>query len=104
MNKETLASSATALTSFGLSFLPELNIILQFIVLCVGLITGVIGLINLFSQWWKKAKADGKLTKEEIEEGVDILNQGISTLNDHLTNFDKDKRDEIKKERGDKNG
>ncbi len=31
-------------------------------------------------KWVKSAKADGKITKEELEEGIKILNDGISQI------------------------
>lgn len=102
MNKETLATSATALTSFGLSFLPDLNAVLQFIVLCIGLITGVIGLVNLIVQKWKKAKEDGKIDIHEATEIAQATLQGLEELSEQVSTLDK--REEIKKERGNKNG
>ena len=44
-------------------------------------------------RWYKKAKEDGKITKEEIEEGMEILNDGAQTLNDAIN---KDKPEDKK--------
>ena len=33
-----------------------------------------------FWKWWKRAKADGKITEDEIEEGLQITKEGLDTL------------------------
>ena len=43
-------------------------------------ITIVVAIIIPLFRWWKKAKADGKITKEELEEGKNILQQGIESV------------------------
>lgn len=35
--------------------------------------------VNIWS-WWKKAKADGKISKEEVEELKEIVNDGKEKL------------------------
>lgn len=31
-------------------------------------------------KWWRRAKADGKITDEEIEEGLEITKEGLDNL------------------------
>ena len=34
--------------------------------------------------WWKNAKKDGKITKDEIKDGVDIIVGGVEDIKDKL--------------------
>ena len=36
--------------------------------------------------WYKNAKKDGKITKEEIEEGVKIVSDGSQNIKDSIDN------------------
>ena len=33
-------------------------------------------------RWWKKAKADGKIDKEELDEAIEIVEDGIKDINE----------------------
>lgn len=53
----------------------------------------LISLIIIFSKlisWWKRAKKDGKITKEEFQEGVDIISDGVNDLKDKVDKEDKE--------------
>lgn len=48
--------------------------VLQVILLVVGVISACFSLfVNIYT-WWLKAKADGKITKEEVDELTEIVN------------------------------
>lgn len=50
--------------------------IMQVILLVIGICSALFSLfVNIYT-WWKKAKQDGKITKEEIDELNDIINKG----------------------------
>ena len=51
----------------------ELEQVLKIISLALSIITSVILIVIAFVKWWKKAFADGKITKEELDELEDIL-------------------------------
>lgn len=50
--------------------LVSLNILVLIISLCLKLLA-----------WWKKAKEDGKITEDEIQEGIDIVNDSLKDIN-----------------------
>ena len=52
--------------------------------LVLAIITTLFIFITRFIEWYKKAKADGKITKEELEEGVGIVKEGVEEIKDHI--------------------
>lgn len=52
--------------------------------LILAILTTLFIFITRFIEWYKKAKADGKITKEEIKEGVDIIKEGVEEINEHI--------------------
>ena len=56
------------------------NEVLQIVELVLSILTTLFILgINIYS-WWKKASADGKIDKEEVEELQQIVNDGKEKL------------------------
>lgn len=73
----------------------QTNEVLQTISLAITILGGIITIIMALLTWWKNAKKDGKITKDEIEEGVEILQEGIEKINDSLDDKKEgDKKDE----------
>ena len=70
----------------------QTNEILQTISIVLTIIGTLITITMAVVNWWKNAKKDGKITKEEIQEGVNIIKDGIDTLKDNS----KDKEDNDK--------
>ena len=63
----------------------QTNEVLQTISLVITILGGIVTLLVLpILNWWHKAKQDGKITTEEIKEGVETLNNGLEKLNDNL--------------------
>ena len=89
MNKEFLGGIlGTALSATGTA--TQTNETLQTISLIITIVGGILTLIVIpLVTWYKNAKKDGKITKEEISEGIDTLQQGID---DVKTLVDKDKK------------
>ena len=56
--------------------------IFEIISLVLSILISLIIFISKLIEWWKKAKADGKITKEEVEEVKDIIEEGIEDLQD----------------------
>lgn len=74
----------------------QTNELLQTISLIITIIGGVITFIVVpLLTWYNKAKADGKITKDEINEGIDIATNGVKTLDDKLKGKDKEDNGEI---------
>lgn len=70
----------------------QTNEVLQTISLIITIIGGLITFIIVpILTWWKKAKADGKITTDEIKEGVDTIKDGVKNLNDKLNGKDDEK-------------
>ena len=57
------------------------------------IIATTITILYTIYRWYKKAKEDGKIDKEEIEEGMEILNQGAQSLTDAIKK-EENKKDE----------
>lgn len=73
----------------------QTNEVLQTISLIITIIGGLLTIVMAGITWWKNAKKDGKITEDEIKEGVDILQEGIEKINDSLDDKKEgDKKDE----------
>ena len=72
-----LASGVTTL--IGATSVEEVTGVILTI---VGIVSALFSLAFNIYCWYKKAKEDGKITKEEAKEAVDILNNGIKEIND----------------------
>ena len=89
VNKELVGGViGTSMSAVGTSF--QTNEILQTISIVITIIGGIITIVMAFLNWWNKAKKDGKIDKEEILEGIDILVDGVKNLEDKM----KDKEEE----------
>ena len=75
----TLSASSVALSSEELDHIC--SIVCAVLGVIIVLITSVI--IPLI-QWHKKAKADGKITKDELEEAGKIISNGVEDVKDTL--------------------
>ena len=68
----------------------QTNEILQTISLIITIIGAVISMIIVpIISWWQKAKKDGKITEEEIQEGIGIISDGLDSLKDKKDKEDK---------------
>ena len=75
----TLSASSLALSS------EELDHIVSIVCAVLGVIIVLItSVIIPLVQWHKKAKADGKITKEELEEAGKIISNGVEDVKDTL--------------------
>lgn len=72
----------SAISSLGLVISTEqLEQIISIVCSVLGIIIVLItSLIIPLVQWYKKAKADGKISKEEIEEGKQIISNGVEDV------------------------
>ena len=91
-NKEVIgAIVGTSVSATGTAL--QTNEVLSTISLIITIIGGLITIAMALINWFKKAKADGKITEDEIKEGLDIVEQGTKGIKDSLDD----------KKKGDKN-
>ena len=86
MNKKVLLDSVeTALNGMGVAVgLAEIETILGIILLVVNIsILVARGIFKLVS-WYKKAKEDGEITKEEIDEGIKIIDETKTEIEENV--------------------
>ena len=50
----------------------------------LSVIISLLIIIDKIITWWKNAKADGKMTEDEIKEGVEIIKDGTQEIKDHI--------------------
>ena len=54
----------------------------QIISLILSIVTTIVIMGGKLYNWYKKASEDGKITKDEVEEGVKIITDGIKDIKD----------------------
>ena len=88
INKEYLSGGivGTILSGVGAGVsLEQIQQIISIICTCVGAIITIVSCIIIpLVRHIKKAKEDGKITKEEIQEGIEIVQNGINSVKDDL--------------------
>lgn len=89
-NKE-LIGSAICTSVAGTSTAIQPNEIFQYIQMGLTIIATIITIILGLRAWWKDAKKDGKITEDEIKEGIDIIQNGVDALQDK-TKEDKEEK------------
>lgn len=79
----------TGMSSVGA--IVDVNQVLSIISYVITIVGGILTLIVIpLITWWKRAKEDGKITKEEIDEATQIIQSGVEGLNDKT----KDKKED----------
>ena len=79
MNKEVYGGIAGTITSIvGTSI--QTNEVLQMISLILTIMGTIITIAMALLNWYKQAKRDGKITKDEIKDAVDIISDGIEDI------------------------
>lgn len=87
MKKSLFSTLGNVLSILGVALTPQelesVEHITAIICMIVGLlITIVCSIIIPLIKWWKNAKADGKITEDEIQEGIEIIENGVNELKD----------------------
>lgn len=93
INKELImGAGASILSATGTALQTEH--ILQVVSLIITIVGAIISMIVLpLLTWWKNAKKDGKITKEEVKEGIDTLQEGIEGVKNALDDKKKGDKD-----------
>lgn len=88
MRKEIIGSMfGNAFSILGVTLTQEelasAEHITAIICMIVGLlITIICSIVIPLIKWWKNAKADGKISKDEIDEAIQIIEDGTKQIND----------------------
>ena len=83
MNKEVIGGIVgTSVSATGTAL--QTNNVLSTISLIITIIGGLITIAMALINWFQKAKADGKIDKDEIKEGLEIIEQGAKDIKDNL--------------------
>ena len=91
LNKETIgAGVGTSISAVGTGL--QTKEILQIVSLIITIIGGLLTIFMALRSWWKEAKKDGKIDKDEVEEAANIIIQGGKDIKQALD----DKKEETK--------
>ena len=83
MNKEVVGGViGTSISAVGTGM--QTNEVLQTISIVLTIIGSLITIGMAIINWWKNAKKDGKITKDEIKDGIDIIVGGVEDIKDKL--------------------
>lgn len=79
----------TGLTGSAISFsgiaIADIDHIVNIVTGALGFIVTLIGVIIIpMIKWYKEAKKDGKITVDEVEQGAEILKDGLNTIKDQV--------------------
>lgn len=76
-------ASGTILSATGTAL--QTNEVLQTISLIITIIGAIISMIIIpVVTWYKNAKKDGKITKDEVKEGLETLEKGVKDVKESL--------------------
>ena len=78
MRREVLEGSiGTIISAVGTAI--QVDEILKYVSLAITILGGIISMIVIpILNWYKEAKRDGKISREELEEGVKIAQDGVN--------------------------
>ena len=89
-NKE-LVGSVICTAVAGTSTAIQPDVIFQYVQIVLTIIATLITIILGLRAWWKDAKKDGKITKDEIEQGISIIKDGVENIKPKGENKDESK-------------
>lgn len=83
--KNELIGGAVGTSLGALGTATQTNDLLQTISLIVTIVGAIISMIIVpVLSWYQRVKKDGKITSEEVKEGVEIIKEGVDFLEDTL--------------------
>lgn len=56
----------------------------EIISLVLSIIISLLIIGSKIFQWWKNASKDGKISKEEVKDGIDIIVDGVNDIRDKI--------------------
>ena len=60
----------------------------------LSILISILIIISRVYEWWKKAKADGEITKDEIDELGHIVGDGIKDIKEHVDSANESQKGE----------
>ena len=91
MRELIAGAGATILSATGTALQTEE--VLRIVSLIITILGAIISMIVLpLLTWYKNAKKDGKITQDEIKEGIDTLQEGIEGVKETLDDKKGDKK------------
>ena len=68
----------------------------EIILVIVGVISSIVSLAYSIYNWYRKAKSDGKISKDEVEDLGSIIKNGSQDIKDNIDKLNKkeDSKDE----------
>lgn len=85
------AGLGTIVSATGTAF--QTNEVLSTIQLVITIIGGVITIAMALLNWWKNAKKDGKIDKDEVKDAIDIIQEGGENIKQALDDKKKGDKD-----------
>lgn len=58
--------------------------VFEIVSLILSIVISILIIVSKIVDWYKRAKADGKIDEDEIKEGVDIIVDGTKEIKDHI--------------------
>lgn len=81
----------------GLMYLcswAQVEQVLRIVSFALSVLISILILISRVHDWWKKAHADGKITKDEIDELGSIVGDGIKDIKENVESAQDSKKGE----------
>ena len=73
--------------------ISQIEDVLRVVGIVLSVIISILIIIDKIMTWWKKAKADGKITEDELYEGIEIIKDGTEDIKDHIEGKDNAKHE-----------
>ena len=67
----------------------QMESVLRIASFVLSIIISILIIISRILDWYKKSKADGKITADEIKEGVEIISNGANDIKDQIDSHTK---------------
>lgn len=92
MNHKELIGGVIGTSLSAIGTATQTQEILQIVSLIITILGGIISFIVIpILNWYRKAKEDGKITIDEIQEGAKTIEDGIEKLDDKVNGKEGDK-------------
>ena len=92
--KLTCGIVGTLMSSVGLTATAEVEQIVSIVCTILGLLITIVSCVIIpIIKSVLKAKADGKITADEVNDIIDTADKGISEVKDEIDTINKDKED-----------
>lgn len=84
--------SVVTLVTAGASLITP-QLIVTIILGVLGIISTIVSLAYTLHKWYKEAKKDGKITEDELKQGIDLAVGGAVEIADKINDVVEDSKD-----------